>query len=202
MMGALETFNVKRAEFLLSDEDLVILRDKDFDIYQLFEKLKTYGIDLQSSSKLSKDRSKKFVNYNGFFLGLNVKPTYSIFLVRIGHDSVNKIVDGIRTIFKTKKGVSVDTLVKLLNNYIYTCSKEWDHLIDYDTSQKVDSYIMFKVKRFLKKLHPKKTKKFRTVTYAEYFSRDKKNESKKKLKKFKEVNSVKPLLNSFNRNYA
>lgn len=199
--SVLKNFKDFSNKFLLSNNNIVIFRSQDFDLVKLFDHFEKYHIYLTSNSKYSKDRKTKYINYNDFYLGINLDDQRHISFIKVGHDATNELVNGVRVIFRNNKGVQVDELVTLLNNYIFSTSKDWNNVIDYKTSVKLDNYIMFKVKRFLKKLHPKKTKKFRTVNYAQYFVHDEKYKGKKRLRRFKEINTEKSLLSDF-KNYA
>ncbi|KNH15262.1 reverse transcriptase [Priestia megaterium] len=148
-------------------DDFVILCENKEEAESMYEKLKPYltkrGLELAS------DKTRVTHISEGFdFLGFHFKhyPTNKEkgrlwkIIIKPNKKSQSKMIEKVRECFKRNQGGNVAHLISELNPIIRGYANYWCHQVSKKLFAKMDNYIWSKVKRFLRRLHPKKSWKW------------------------------------------
>lgn len=112
--------------------------------------------------ELAKEKTKITNIAEGFgFLGFNIR-TYrngnrSKLLIKPSKKSIETLKGKISDIFKKCTGNNVGNLIRKLNPVIIGTSNYWNSQVSKETFGDIDNYLWIKMRRFLNRLHPKKS---------------------------------------------
>ena len=165
-------------------DDFVVMCDKKEDaedVYRLLEPyLKVRGLEL------APDKTKITHVTEGFdFLGFNVRRyatklsrmESSKLLIKPSKDSIKKCKQSIKEKFEMCNGTNVGTLIKTLKPVITGTGNYWSSAVSKEIFSEIDRYTWIKIRKFLNRLHPKKSWKWK---YQRYFKPDIMGQSKDK----------------------
>lgn len=165
-------------------DDFVIICETKEEAESMYDKLKPYLN--KRGLELAPEKTKVSHISEGFdFLGFNFRQYATNkekgrlwkLIVKSSKKSQTKMKEKIKECFKTHQGNNVLTLIKDLNPIIRGYANYWRIIASKETFSKMDAYIWKKTKRFLKKLHPKKSWKW---IANKYFQEDIHGQSKDK----------------------
>ena len=144
-------------------DDFVIFAKTEEDILKVPEILEPYLV--KRGLTLAEDKTKNSHLREGFdFLGLNFRIYYSKnghkTLIKPSKESSQKARDKISDIYENMNGNNVDTLIEVVNPVIRGIANFWKPYVSKEIFGKMDSFIWIKNSKFLKRLHPKKSKKW------------------------------------------
>ena len=150
-----------------ADDFVVFARNKK-DIEAVYGILEPYLED--RGLKLADDKTKITHISEGFdFLGFNFKRYKSrkghIHLVKPSNNSIKAFKSKVAEICNECNGHNVDYLIDRLNLLIRGVANYWKPSSAKKVFSKMDSYIWEKVFKFIKRLHPKKPRKWLIKTY-------------------------------------
>jgi RNA-directed DNA polymerase len=149
-------------------DDFVILCETKAEAEEMYDKLEPYL--KQRGLELSPEKTKITHITEGFnFLGFNIRQ-YTIdgrpiLLIKPSKESVKKAKEKIRETFKSLQGKPIHILIVKLTPIITGYANYWKHQVSKETFSDIDDYIAGKVFKFIKKLHPKKSLKWRNKRY-------------------------------------
>lgn len=166
-------------------DDFVVMcetKEQAEKVYELLEPyLKTRGLELAA------EKTKVTNITEGFdFLGFNIRRYeytkkngnfHSKLLIKPSKESIKKCKKDIKEIFKKCNGTNVNVLLTKLNPVITGKANYWSPAVAKEIFADIDRYVWLKIRKFLKRLHPKKSWKWR---YKKYFKPDKYGISKDK----------------------
>ena len=115
--------------------------------------------------ELAEDKTNITHTYKGFnFLGFNCRlyKTANRYkcLIKPSKESIKKAKEKINDIFRYCRGNSVDYLIERLNPVIKGIGYFWRISVAKEIFSMMDSYVWKKLRRFLKRMHPKKSWKW------------------------------------------
>ena len=144
-------------------DDFVIFTKTKEDILKVPEILEPYLV--KRGLTLAEDKTKiSHLREEFDFLGLN----FRIYHYKNGHktlikpskDSIQKARNKISEIYENMNGNNVDILIEVINPVIRGIANFWKPYVSKEIFDKMDHYIWIKNSKFLKRLHPKKNKKW------------------------------------------
>jgi len=149
-------------------DDFLIFAKKKSDVIALYDILIPYL--KERGLNLSEEKTKISHISDGFdFLGFNFRRYKTkrgfLHLVKPSKKSVDTFKIKIAEICKKCHGHNVDFLIDKLNPLIRGVAYYWKLSSAYDTFIKMDSYIWEKIFKFIRRLHPNKSKKWLKKTY-------------------------------------
>lgn len=170
-------------------DDFVILCESKEEALSMYEKLQPY-LD-KRGLKLAEDKTKITMLTEGFnFLGFTIrkwetrrknrnKETQIHFkpIIKPSKESIKKTKADIKEIILQLKGTNVDALINKLNPVIVGKANVWKHQVSSRVYSNIDDYIWKKVFKFLRRLHPTKSKNW---IVRKYFRKDITGQSKSK----------------------
>jgi RNA-directed DNA polymerase len=169
-----EIFDTKSV--VIYADDFVILCETKEEANNMYEKLSPYL--KERGLELSEEKTKISHITEGFdFLGFHIrqypvtfrgKPEYKL-LIKPSKKSIKKCRAKIRDCFKKCQGTNVGILIKEINPIIRGYGNYWCHVVSKKIFSSIDSYIFFKVRKFLKRMHSNKPRKW---IDAKYFHKD------------------------------
>lgn len=144
-------------------DDFVIFAKTEEDILEIPNILEPYLV--KRGLTLAEDKTKISHLRDGFdFLGLNFKVYYNKkghkTLIKPSKDSIKKARNKISDIYEMMKGSNVDSLIEVVNPVIRGIANFWKPYVSKEIFSQMDHYIWIKNNKFLKWLHPKKSKKW------------------------------------------
>ena len=144
-------------------DDFVIFAKTEEDILKVPEILEPYLV--KRGLTLAEDKTKISHLREGFdFLGLNFRIYYSKnghkTLIKPSKESIQKARDKISDIYENMNGNNVDILIEVVNPVIRGIANFWKPYVSKEIFGKMDNFIWIKNSKFLKRLHPKKSKKW------------------------------------------
>lgn len=117
--------------------------------------LKERGLELSSE--------KTFITHidNGFdFLGFNIRKYNGVLLTKPAQKNVKAFLDNIRNIIKTNATAKTENLIYLLNPKLKGWANYYRHGVSSKTFSTVDHNIFLALRRWAKRRHPNKSKKW------------------------------------------
>lgn len=165
-------------------DDFVILCDREKDAKAMYDRLKPYLA--KRGIELSPEKTRITTVSKGFdFLGFNIRryrykdykknKEVSKILIKPNKKSIAKLKDKIRREFETNKGRNVEAIIGKLNPIIRGTANYWKTQVAKEIFCDIDHYIWVKTMKFLKRMHPKKGKKW---IINRYFKSDNSGQSK------------------------
>lgn len=154
-------------------DDFVIFAKTKEDIEKVRSILEPYLSE--RGLELAEDKTKITHTHEGFnFLGFNCRlykteKRYKCF-IKPSKDSIKKAKLKINDIFRQCSGQSVDYLIERLNPVIRGIGYFWRIAVAKEIFKKMDYYVWIKTCKFLKKLHPKKSRKWIDKRYFPYYN--------------------------------
>ena len=144
-------------------DDFVIFAKTEEDILEIPNILEPYLV--KRGLTLAEDKTKISHLRDGFdFLGLNFRVHYNKkghkTLIKPSKDSIKKARNKISDIYEMMKGSNVDSLIEVVNPVIRGIANFWKPYVSKEIFSQMDHYIWIKNNKFLKWLHPKKSKKW------------------------------------------
>ena len=138
----------------------------------MYQKLKPYL--KKRGLTLADDKTKVTHISEGFdFLGFNLRQYQTNngmhLLIKPSKASIKKARETIRNVFIQLRGKPVGDLIKKLNPIIRGIGNYWSSQVAKKIYGNIDSYIWIKIRKHLKKMHPKKPFKW---IYQKYFKAD------------------------------
>lgn len=144
-------------------DDFVIFAKTKEEIEQVRDLLEPYL--LERGLELAEEKTNITHTHKGFnFLGFNCRlyktaNRYKCF-IKPSKESIKKAKQKINDIFRYCRGNSVDYLIERLNPVINGIGYFWRIVVAKEIFSMMDSYIWKKLRKFLKRLHPKKSWKW------------------------------------------
>ncbi|ONI37841.1 hypothetical protein AN639_08830 [Candidatus Epulonipiscium fishelsonii] len=159
-------------------DDFVVMCNTEQEAQQVYYLLKSY-LEIRGL-ELAPDKTKITPVTSGFnFLGFNVKRYKTEkgmkLLVKPSRDSINKFKQKVSSNTKQLYGNNVQTLVNTLNPIIIGTANYWSPSVAKEIYTEMDTYIWDRIKKFLVRMHPKKSWKW---INEQYFKADKTGQSK------------------------
>lgn len=179
-------------------DDFVCLCDTHQDAVDIYQKLEPYLISRGLELETSKTR---VVNIQeGFdFLGFNIKryknETNDKLLIKPSKESMKKARARISAVGKSCNGTNVNVLINKLNPVITGIGNYWQPMVSKRAFTLTDHHTFRIIRRFLRRLHPKKSTKWIKKKYYPYLFNNEKSrkwtlvdpESKKALKHMEDI---------------
>ncbi|OON95960.1 MAG: group II intron reverse transcriptase/maturase, partial [Candidatus Epulonipiscioides saccharophilum] len=158
--------------------DFVVMCNTEQEAHQVYDLLKSY-LEIRGL-ELAPDKTKITPVTSGFdFLGFNIKryktEKGNKLLVKPSRDSINKLKQKVSSNTKQLYGNNVQTLVNTLNPIIIGTANYWSPSAAKEIYSEMDTYIWDRIKKFLVRMHPKKSWKW---IKEQYFKADKTGQSK------------------------
>jgi RNA-directed DNA polymerase len=154
-----------------ADDFIIVCSSKD-EAESMYEKLKPYLN--KRGLELAKNKTRVIHITEGFdFLGFNFRQYATNkekgrlwkLIVKPSKESQQKFKNRIKEIFEKNKGSNVLTLIKDLNPIIRGTANYWVPVPSKEIFSKMDNYIFWRTMRFLNRLHPHKSNKWRKKKY-------------------------------------
>ncbi|MED4253433.1 group II intron reverse transcriptase/maturase [Priestia megaterium] len=165
-------------------DDFVILCESKVEAESMYGRLKPYLV--KRGLELATDKTRVTHISEGFdFLGFNFRqyPTNKEkgrlwkLIIKPNSKSQAKMVEKVRECFRKNQGTNVANLIAELNPIIRGYANYWRTVSSKKIFSKMDAYVWSKTKRFLERLHPKKSWKW---IIKQYFQPDIHGQSKNK----------------------
>lgn len=163
-------------------DDFVILCESKEEANSMYGKLKPYL--KKRGLQLAEDKTKVTHVTDGFdFLGFTIRKwetrkrvynaktgikepiSYYKTIVKPSNGSIKKAKEDFKDVFKQLQGTNVDVLIKKLNPIIIGKANVWKHVVSKEVYKKIDNYLWDKTFKFLKRLHPTKSLRWRNKRY-------------------------------------
>ncbi|WP_110943100.1 group II intron reverse transcriptase/maturase [Inediibacterium massiliense] len=150
-------------------DDFVIICEKKEEAEGMYDKLKPYLKD--RGLELASEKTKIVHISEGFdFLGFNVRSykdtdNKTKLLIKPSKESIKKFKAKVKDTFKESHGKNVDHLINKLNPIIRGTANYWKTTCSSEIFSSMDSYIFGKIVKFLKRLHPTKSWKWKVKRY-------------------------------------
>ncbi|MBU3175187.1 group II intron reverse transcriptase/maturase [Clostridium estertheticum] len=172
--------NVAKYTLVFYADDFVVMCNTKKDAEDVYELLKPY-LD-KRGLELSKEKTRVVTIDEGFnFLGLNVRMYQTCqgekLLIKPSKESIKKSKETISTEIQKLKGKNVGAVINKINPIITGIGNYWSAWVAKHTYSYVDHHIWWCTFRFLKYLHPKKSK---TWIINRYYKPDIVGQSKNK----------------------
>lgn len=158
-------------------DDFVIMCENKEDAESMYNKLQPY---LKARGLQLEETKTKIVHITeGFdFLGFNIR-RYEVqqgskLLIKPSKESIKKCKAKISEVFEKNNGSNANSLISNLNPVIRGYGNYWSSVVSKDTFRKIDYYIFGKIVKFMKRLHPMKSWKWKK---ERYFKPDKTGQS-------------------------
>ncbi len=149
--------------------DFVIFAQTEKTINKIFEILEHYLT--KRGLVLAEDKTLIIHISDGFdFLGFNCrKYNDQVSHVKPSKNSIKRFVEKIKEICKSSNGSNIGVVINKLNPVIRGTANYWRHVIPKDVFSKMDSYLWWKVYKFLLRLHPNKSKTWIKNRYYPFY---------------------------------
>ena len=150
-------------------DDFLIFAQTEKAINKIFEILEPYLT--KRGLVLAEDKTRITHISDGFdFLGFNCR-RYNDQVSRIkpSKNSINRFVEKIKEICKSSNGSNIGVVINKLNPVIRGTANYWRHVVSKDIFSKMDSYLWWKVYKFLLRLHPNKSKTWIKNRYYPFY---------------------------------
>ncbi len=149
-------------------DDFVVLTETREKANEIYEKLKLYLS--KRGLELSKEKTKITHIEEGFnFLGFNIRQYKKMdgnkLLIKPSREAVKKAKKKIKNTFEELNGHEVCRLISEMNPIIRGYANYWKPEVSKKIFSDIDDYIFTKVVKYLKRLHPKKSWKWKTKQY-------------------------------------
>jgi RNA-directed DNA polymerase len=159
-------------------DDFVIFCQTEKEAQGLYKELAPYL--KKRGLELAPDKTKIVSILTGFdFLGFHVRqyPTQKGYklLIKPSKESIQKAKEKIRDTVRSLYGQNVAVLIRILNPILMGYSNYWKPMVSKKAFVQMDEYIRYKIIKFLRRLHPKKTWGY---IKQMYFKREKTGKSK------------------------
>ena len=147
-----------------ADDFLIFAQTKEEinDVYNILEPyLEERGLIL------AEDKTKVSTIYDGFeFLGFSIRmESNGKCIIKPSKESMKAARAKISDVFQKMNGHNVGDLISVLNPVIEGIAEYWKPLCSSKAFSDIDSYIWKKINKFLKRLHPNKSKKWIVSRY-------------------------------------
>ncbi|MGG0454426.1 group II intron maturase-specific domain-containing protein, partial [Priestia megaterium] len=153
---------------VLYADDFVIVTETKENAESMYRNLAPY---LQKRGiTLSMDKTRVTHIEDGFdFLGFSLRQ-YNTgqgkkLFIKPSRDSIKKAKNKIKDTFSVMRGRPVKEIIRVLNPIIRGYGQYWKHVVSKKTYSYMDNYIFLKVRKHLKQLHPKKSRKWISQRY-------------------------------------
>jgi len=166
--GDMKCENVGKYALSVYADDFVIMcytKEDAENVYNLLlDYLNTRGLEL------AQEKTKITNVAEGFdFLGFNIR-TYKAssktkILIKPSKKSVKTLIGKVSDIFKECSGDNVEILIKKLNPVVIGTANYWNTQVSKEIFGDIDNYLWIKTRRFLNRLHPKKSNKWKKNQY-------------------------------------
>jgi RNA-directed DNA polymerase len=149
-------------------DDFLIFCETREEAESMYQKLIPYLNN--RGLELAEDKTRVVHVTEGFdFLGFTFKHYPSKkdkdkpwkLIIKPSQKSQNKFKEKVKEIFKNSTGGNVDRLISQLNPVIRGTANYWNTVNSKEIYAKMDNYIFWKTLRFLNRLHPRKTAKWK-----------------------------------------
>ena len=144
-------------------DDFVIFAKTKEEIELVRDLLEPYlnerGLEL-AEEKTRITHTHKGFNFLGFNFRLYKTANHYKCLVKPSKESIKKAKEKIRDIFRDNRGHNVDYLIERLNPVINGIGYFWRISVAKEIFSTMDNYIWVKLRKFLKRMHPKKSWKW------------------------------------------
>lgn len=172
--------NVTKYTLVFYADDFVVMCNTQKDAEDVHELLKTY-LD-ERGLELSKEKTKIVTIDEGFnFLGFNIRMYQTCkgekLLIKPSKESIKKTKETISTEIQKLKGNNISAVINTLNPIIIGVGNYWSPWVAKEKYSYIDNHIWYCTFKFLKYLHPKKSK---TWIINRYYKPDKLGISKNK----------------------
>nr|WP_253880935.1 group II intron reverse transcriptase/maturase [Priestia megaterium] len=153
---------------VLYADDFVIVTETKEQAESMYGKLTPYL--RKRGITLSMDKTRVTHIEGGFdFLGFSLRQ-YNTgqgkkLFIKPSRDSIKKARNKIKDTFSVMRGRPVKELIRVLNPIIRGYGQYWKHVVSKKTYSYMDNYIFLKVRKHLKQLHPKKSRKWISKRY-------------------------------------
>jgi RNA-directed DNA polymerase len=144
-------------------DDFVVLCKSKEEAESIYVKLQPY---LEKRKiKLAEDKTRITHINDGFdFLGFNIRKyktkSGAKLLIKPSKESIKKARQKIKDIFIQYRGRPIGELIYKLNPVIRGIGNYWSSVVASKVFSMMDSYIWFKIRKYLKRLHPNKSEKW------------------------------------------
>ncbi|MEE3896235.1 group II intron reverse transcriptase/maturase [Priestia megaterium] len=153
---------------VLYADDFVIVTETKEQAESMYGKLTPYL--RKRGITLSMDKTRVTHIEDGFdFLGFSLRQ-YNTgqgkkLFIKPSRDSIKKAKNKIKDTFSVMRGRPVKEIIRVLNPIIRGYGHYWKHVVSKNTYDYMDNYIFLKVRKHLKQLHPKKSRKWISKRY-------------------------------------
>jgi RNA-directed DNA polymerase len=161
-------YNKTRYAITRYADDFVIMCKSKEDAEEIYDKLKPYlesrGLELESSKTRVVEITKGF-DFLSFNIRIYQTSTGEKLLIKPSKDAVKKSMRQISDKVHELNGHKVGKVIHILNPIIIGKANYWSPMVSKETFSKMDYHIYKVNRRFLERLHPKKSAKWINKRY-------------------------------------